>query len=517
MKKHPDYLLFIIFALLLIIIRIPSLEEPLDNDSGANAFFARQLTRGEVLYDKFHPVHHMPGIYYTYEIAFELFGDTPIAPKIFLYFWALVCTWLIFQMGRLFFNRLSGILGAIFFILVSSQILMKGTTVETEHFANLPLTAGAFLALILIYNKAPAWQFLWVGFIGAICMLYKPIYVAPFAMAGFGILIAAWLERSQTNAVKTAILRLVWMSIGLFVPLIAVGAYFASLGLWDRFFLVLETGSRYITGSGYFPWLPRPFSFPILWMGISNAALLMFGLIGTYRCARRAFPVRKAENLTHFMLVLWLIISFAEAGIRFGGWPQYALLVVPPLSLMAAYEITMACERWKLKMPKKQAAAGMSMMIALVVLNFSVPGYAYYGNYILYKMDRITYEDFIYGYTGISTDMAFTGAIALDAKLVGDYLQAHTTSEDLIYLWTESVQAYYYADRKPPVDVLWPDFVHVTGPISAERILGPRTKYVVLNNPKKMGRPGWLASGVQHYYYLETIIGEHEIYRRREK
>jgi len=510
-NKHRNYILFIALAFLLIAIRLPSLEEPLDNDSGSVAFFARQLYRGEVLYDKFHPTHHMPGIYYTHEIAFELFGDTPVSPKLFLLFWAFACAWLIFQMGYSFLDRRSGILGAVFFILVSSQILMKGTTVETEHFANLPLIAGTFLAIILLRNHAPAWQFLWVGVIGALCMLYKPIYVAPLAVAGIGILMEAWLEGNQTNAVKTAFLRLGWMAIGLLIPLMAVGAYFASLGLWDRCLLVLKLGARYMNGSGFFSWLPRPFGFPILWMGVNNAALLIFGLTGTYRLAHRTIPVRDAEKLTGFLLVLWLVISFAEAGLRSGGWPHYALLVVPPLALMAAFEITLACERWKLTKPKKQAAFGMSVMIALVILNFGVLQFGYYGNYILYKLGHSTYEDFIHSYT----DLGGTGASALEAKIVGDYLQAHTTADDLIYLVSESVQAYYYADRNPPVDVIWPDLVHQTGQKSADQILCSGTKYVVVDSPERMERPRWLIDRLQRDYYLETIIGGHEIYRRK--
>ncbi len=512
MNKHRDWVLLLILTLLVLVTRLPSLAEPLDNDSGANAFFARQMLRGEILYDKFHPVHHLPGIYYTYEAAFKLFGDTPVAPKLFLIPWALACAWLVFWIGSSFFDRLSGIVGSIFFILVSSQILLKGTTVETEHFANLPLTAGVYLAIVLLRKKAPAWQFIWVGFVGAVCILYKITFIAPLAVAGISILIEAWLERNQTKPWKTAFLRLVWMSSGLLIPLAAVAAYFASQGLWDRLLLVFKIGFGYVEGGGMLSWLPPPFGFPLFWMGVNNAALLIFGLLGTYRCARRAIPLRNNEQLTDLMLVLWLIVSFAEAGLRWGGWHHYALLVVPPLALMAAFEITAAYERWRVKGSARQASLGMGMMIASVVLIFGMMNYAFYSNYIAYKLGRISYEDFIYGYTDAPTATAAVGATALKAEIIGKYLQAHTNPDDLIYLATESVQAYYYADRNPPVDILWPDFLLVTGP--AERIFDPRTKYIVLDSPERMEHPQWLMEGLHRDYDLETIIGGHEIYRR---
>jgi hypothetical protein len=314
MYKKQDWILFIILTLLLIITRLPALDEPLDNDSGSVAFFARQMLRGETLYDKFHPTHHLPGIYYTFELAFRLFGDNPIAPKLFLFPWALACAWLIFYMGRSFMDDLSGFVGAIFFILVSSQVLMKGTTVEMEHFANLPLTAGIFLTIVFLQKKVPAWQFIWVGLAGALCILYKIIFIAPLAVAGISILAMAWLERGQINSWRTAFSRLAWMSVGLVIPLAFVGAYFASLGLWDRFLLVFRLGFGYIQDSGMFSWLPSPFGFPIFWMGVNNAALLIIGLFGTYRCIKRSVPLRGIDNLTHFALVLWLIVSLMQAG-----------------------------------------------------------------------------------------------------------------------------------------------------------------------------------------------------------
>jgi hypothetical protein len=507
-KKH-HWILFLLFTLLLVVVRLPSLEEPLDNDSGANAFFARQMLRGEVLYDRFHPGHHLPGIYYTFLVAFKLFGDTPVAPKLLLIPWSLACAWLIFQMGRLYLNDLSGLLGAVFFILVSSQVSLKGTTAEMEHFANLPLTAGVFLSIVLLRNKAPSWQFLWVGIVGGLCILYKAIFVAPLAVAGISILAAAWLEHSQTHAWRTAFLRLVWIAVGLLLPLAAVAAYFASLGLWDRFLLVFKIGFGYVRGGGMLSWLPPPFGFPIFWMGVSNAALLIFGLMGTYRCARRAVPLQNMENLTNLMLVLWLMISFTEAGLRYGGWEHYALLVVPPQALMAAFEITNAYERWKGKSSKKQAMVGASIMIALILLNFGIRDYDFYSHYVAYKLNRISRADFIHGYPGTTG----TGPDALNSEVIGSYLQAHTTPDDFIYLGTESVQSYYYADREPPIDIIWPNFIFVTGP--AERIFTPRTKYIVLDRPERIDRPQWLLDGLSRDYYLETLIGGHAIYRRQ--
>ena len=55
--KKTTWMFITLLAILLILVRLPSLSMPLDNDSGANAFFARYMLRGGILYDVFHPAH----------------------------------------------------------------------------------------------------------------------------------------------------------------------------------------------------------------------------------------------------------------------------------------------------------------------------------------------------------------------------------------------------------------------------------------------------------------------------
>jgi hypothetical protein len=299
------------------------------------------------------------------------------------------------------------------------------------------------------------------------------------------------------------------LSIGLFVPLAAVALYFISFGLWDRILLIFKIGFGYTSSSGMLAWLPPPFGFPIFWVGVNNTALLIFGLMGMYRWIRRAIPLRNMESLTNLMLVVWLIVSLMEAGLRHGGWEHYALLVVPPLALAGALEINAAYERWQQIGSRRQAAVGMAVMSALVILNFVIMNYNFFCHFVAYELGTISRQDFIDGYTGTSG----TGPDALYAESIGQYLQDHTNPNDLIYVASTNVQIYYYADRIPPVDVLWPDYLFLAGP--PEQIFNPRTKYIVLDTPKKIDHPQWLMDGLARSYDLETVIGGQQIYRRQ--
>jgi hypothetical protein len=118
-------------------------------------------------------------------------------------------------------------------------------TVEMEHFANLPLIAGIFLLMVLSRRQAPAWQFIWLGILGALSILYKVILVAPLVIAGIAIPLMAWMNRKEAGAWKTMLSRLIWMASGVIIPLAIVAAYFASVGLWQRFILIFEFGFKY--------------------------------------------------------------------------------------------------------------------------------------------------------------------------------------------------------------------------------------------------------------------------------
>lgn len=504
MSKKQNGVILIALALALILLRLPSFEMPLDPDSSANAFFARQMLRGETLYDRFHPAHHLPGIYYTFELAFRLFGDHPISPKLLLLPWALACAWLVYGMGRSLFDEETGVLGAFFFTLASSQRWVTGMTVEMEHFANLPLVANMFILTTLLRKSAPAWQYIWVGVLGAICVLYKVTFVAPLIVAGLSILTAAWISRHKSGAIKTMILQLTWMGIGFIVPLAMVAGYFASLGLWERFLLLFQLGTRYMGDSQLMGGanLPRPFGFPLFWLSVNNIALLLFGLMGTYRIVRRSMPVRHTDNVADLALALWFIVSLALAGLRGGGFAHYVLPVIPPLALMAAIEISSAYHRWKTTSSPRNAALGAGVFVALVVINFGISNYELYNRYISYKAGTISHQDFLR-----NVDQA--GYVS---QAITQYIKPRTTPDDLIYIWSVYVDVYYYADRLPPVDILWPSYISATG--SPERIFDPRTKYIVLDVADRIERPQWLLDRLAMDYVLETIIEGREIYRR---
>ena len=504
MPRKREFFIFCFLALLVVALKLPSLDLPLDNDSSEHAFFARQMMRGEILYAKYHTGHHLPGIYYTFVLAFKLFGDNPVAPKLLLLPFACGCAWLIYLMGRTFFDERSGILGAIFYTLVSSQVLFSGTTAEMEHFANLPLIATVFLFLILRQKNSSAVDFIWIGVLSAVSILYKIVFIAPLATIIVSLLIESWLERGKTDAWKTLCFRLISIAIGLLLLLTLVGTYFAIKGLWERLMLVFTLGVHYFGDTNLLAggiMFPRPFGFPLFVMAVNNTPLLVFGLIGTYRLMRRSFPMQSSADMTDFTLALWVIISFASAGLRGGGYEHYALVVLPATALIAASEISHAYQHWQYSLTHQQAFLGASTLTALIVINFFWANFDLYRYYFPYKWAQIFTENSAIQY------------YPDPQQALVDYIKIHTTPDDFVYVWSDNITLYYSVNRLPPIDILMPYYVSATGP--PQRIFDPRTKYIILDEATAIFRPQWLINGLDENYFLETTIGGKELYRRK--
>lgn len=504
-KKH--WVILSGLAVLALFARIPALEEPLDPDSGANAFIARQMLRGELLYDKYHPGHHLPGIYYTNEIAFKLFGDNAAAPKLLLIPFTFACAYLLFLMGQTFLDDLSGILAAVFFILVSSEIWLTGTFADMGQFANLALTGCIFLSILLIQKNRISWQFVWVGLLGAICILYKVTFIAPLAVTGLLILITTIVSNRGPARFKISLVNSLWLLTGLILPLAGVVEYFISHGLGHRFLLIFSNGFNYLDNKDQmiFSSLPAPFGFPLVWLGINNIVLLILGLLGTFHFMRQAYQIQHTENIPRFSIALWLIFSFMLAGIRGGGFPNYAVQCIPPLALIGAAEISEIFRKWK-GVSYKKALWSSILLTALVVFNYCWWNYNLYDSYINYKLGHISFQDFLYRHSIFAPRFISTQSLV-------NYIELHTAPTDLVYFWSVDVQFYYYADRNPPIDMLWPYYVSASGP--PERVFSALTKYIILDEPDALARPQWLMNGLAQNYFLETTIDGKEVFKRR--
>ena len=530
-NRQSGLVVLFVLAALVILFRLPSLDEPFDQDSSAIAYGARLIIQGEPLYTSYHPGHHLPLVYYICALAFALFGDRLFAVKFFLLLWTIPTAYLLLRLARHFVGEKGSWLAVVFFLLLTSERWLKGTTAEIELFANLPRIGAALWLLILLKRDSPNWQFGLIGLLGAVSVLFKVVYISPLVLAAAMLWLEFWPQRRDDRARARLVGRLGWMAAGFAVGLLPVIAYFGALNLLPRLALALSLGQVHVGNSSDSPVFLV--LYPLVGLGMSNLPLLILGLAGAWLMARdRSLPAWGRS-----ILPLWLLLAWIEAGVSRKLFLHYYLLIVPPLSLLASWLLVRLSSIQSLRDPKgfgpswpapaclgRQARAGRekslgawpkivapaAVLVLAVGIAYVYRNGGYLVHYARYAAGQETYRDFVLN--GWPPD----GPILVALQDIADYVRAHSTPDDRIYIWSDDVQLYYLADRRCALDLIWPVYLESPavpgGPADMlRRLFAPTTKFIVVarDNP-----PDWLRQGLAENYRLAQVIAGREVYRR---
>jgi hypothetical protein len=216
-------------------------------------------------------------------------------------------------------------------------------------------------------------------------------------------------------------------------------------------------------------------------------------------------------KIAGFAIVMWYLFSILVAGTTRKGWPHYSLIVIPSLSILAAWEIGQIHQSWISREKSAKRSPFIEPAIFFIIISIFISALLNlksYTHYVSYKLGYETYEDFIG--KGFISD----GANHVKLNKISKYIKSHTSPEDFIYSWSDDAQIYYLTDRRPPIDdMTWADYAEATG--SLRRIFSPRTKYIIVGNSILIPKPEWLAQELDQSYILETIIDDQFIYRRK--
>jgi 4-amino-4-deoxy-L-arabinose transferase-like glycosyltransferase len=503
--------LFIALALLTVLLRLPSLDYPLDNDSSAILYHGRLIVRGDPLYGFHHPGHQMPGPYYAGAWTVWLFGDSAWALKAQVLLWVVLTTALVYRLGLEWRGKWVGALAALFHSMLSSHLYLMGQTAEIELFANLPRVAGILLLyLFAVKGNLRSRKMFWVGLAGAVALLFKPVYFAILAMTGMVLLgwrLSGWATPRQSRVGMATF----WVGLGFTLPFVVVVGCFARHGVLDGFLSIFTLGQEYLslrsTTTSLLFWMINP----LLGLAFNNAVLLSFALlaaVGSVVRARRFSRPGFQQVAQALYVTTWFVFSYLEANVSRSGFLHYYLLLVPPLSLLAASFLKNMHDNLR-GGAERRGRRGHEVLVAFALvfaLGVSVAQNAnYYRHYVGYRLGEESLEEFVLeGWPAL-------GKIVVRVAEVARYVEERTSPSDRVYYWSNDVQLYYLADRRSAIDTLWPIEVEATGP--AERIFASQTKYIVIGD--NIPTPDWLYQGLdEHGYELEAVIEGQEVYRR---
>ena len=512
-RFNKQWLWLLGVLLIAILLRVPALDMLIDNDGGARAYHARLILAGEPLYGTHHTGHHLPAIYYTYATAMALFGDSAWAIQFFLLLWTIPTVYFLYRLAlELTDDGGTAVLAALFYAILSAHLQLWGQTAETELFANLWRITAVWLLVFLLKREKPAWQFVGVGLLAAAAFLYKAVYLSPVAICAVGLLLVWWQTRRQPGAGRLFWQRAVWSGGGFVLGITAVAAYFGAQGLLPRLWQVFTLVGAYsdrssglneevVTGAVrilLYPLLP-------LWaLAVNNAALLLFSLAGFLLLILKR-PWRKGLL---FLLPVWYLLSFIEAGLKLELFAHYYLLIVPTLSLLAAWFLRKLYRDLSGAGRVKLGTAVFTGLLVVTLLVSGIENSNYYRFYFRYLAGEVSLAQFIGdGWPGF-------GERLVRAVELSSYVKQETAASDKIYYWSQDVQLYYLANRPSPVDIIWPYDLEATHNLSA--LFGRQTALIIIDERREPAPPDWFMQELAANYKLVAQFDEQLVYARVE-
>lgn len=488
--------------------------KPFDNDSAANAYHARLIVRGEPLYSTHHPLHHMPAVYYTYALAFLFLGDSTWSVKVLLIPWTIATAIIIFLIGNRYAGKWTGFWGAIFYALLNSHMLLKGTTAEIELFANLPIALAIYLGLELTLRKSRSWTFLIPGVVSGVAFLYKAVFISPLLIVTLIIILSARLNIKSQNTKHFTVRSLLCFWVGFVTPLIILVSIYAANGLLTRFLLVFTLGGKYINVLTTQTSILLNLILPLSIIGINNLILLLLCLHGIIRFIRQTKNKQITYSttiITGTAIIFWFLISVVIAGITRKGFLHYSLIIVPPLAIIASWEMIKLSVKINLRnkdllSPKKYFP--IALIIAMILFVSGFTNSQLFHHFILNKLGKESYQNSLIKGSQLSNSKP------TKIQLLSDYVIENTSKEDRIYYWSDNVQLYYLTDRRSPIDNIWPLYAEATG--SYKLIFSPKTKIIIVGESTQISQPDWLNEELDKYYRLVKIIDGDKVYQRTE-
>lgn len=524
----------------LLIVRLPSLVQPMGPDQGLYAYVGERIRHGELAYRDAWD-QKPPGIHYVYAALRSVSSRDAVVPAADLGAAAVMAV-LLWIVGSRLGGPLAGGLSAVLFLLLSDPGLARygGMRVraQAETFIALAVAGAVTLALGAEgANGAGGAKGAGAkGARGAIRLAAAGVLLgAAFALkynAGLYVLVVL-LALAVTSGLT--LFGVIWITVGaLVIPLVLCLVFWRGGALHDLYqatiaYNLLYSGETYASRWDMVRYLLmapiRHAQVDPLWFagGVGCAVLVVIGS----RKAGRGRPGR--DGRVEWIPVAWVAlacVSIAINGSR--DLPQYFLQAAPALGLAAGMAAALA-------IPPAPVAARWIVVLLLTAATWRVgadpfPKLAanvwHDTQYALGRIDRRTH---LAKYGSRDVDKYS----ALDNRDIGDFLASHTTPDESVFVFGYSSGAYVYADRRSASRFFWsrPVIVDFNGGDPAYGVNGLRADlehrnpaYIVLQErdwpdvqnsaPFFLSQPrlaGWLRD---HYHRLDAFVDGFQAWER---
>lgn len=412
-----------IVLLLTASMRFGLLDVPLERDEGEYAYAGQLILQGVPPYQQLYNMK-LPGIYAAYAGVLAVFGQTQTGIHIGLLLINAVTIVLMFLLGRRLFDRLTGIVAAASFAVLSISQSVQGVFANAEHFVILP-ALGGLLLLLKALDDDKTWLLFCSGLLLGIGFLMKQ-HGAAFIIFGGLYLLIDQLRNRPVSLRRLTLICAVFITgaavpYGLTCVILALAGTFENFWFWtvtyalsytsqvpiEQAWSILKNRAVYIGGSA-----------PLIW------ALVVVGLT--------AFLWDERARRRSIFIALFALFSLVAICPGFYFRPHYFVLILPAAALLAGIAIS-AMANVLLNARPRIVQYGLPIMLAVICLAVSI----YQQRHFLFQM------------TPLQACRATYGSNPFPESLeIARYIRSSTEKDDRIAVIGSEPQIYFYSDRR---------------------------------------------------------------------
>jgi hypothetical protein len=401
-------------------VRVRLSTMPLERDEGEFAYVGQLMLQGIPPY-KIACNMKLPGTYAAYAAVISIFGETPSGIRIGLILANVAATFLIFLLGKYLYGSLAGTVAGVTYSFLSCRPAVLGLYAHATHFVVLAALAGILLLLHALDSERTALYF-GSGLCFGLAFLMKQPGIL---FAVFGGLYWLWREWKQPFPWRNVAIRGGALFGGVALPFALTCLILFRAGVFPNFWFwtwsyAREYGSIATISDvrsvlrAFLPWVLRPF---IIW------EIIALGL---------AAPLWSRYARTHGGFVTsFCLFSCLAVCPGFYFRPHYYILLLPAAALCAGIAVSAARESlWQGKLS--------ALVIWLPVLYFAVA----YGISV-----RAEYKKFFHLDPDSLARKMQIGEPFPEAILVGNFIKAHSSEQDMIGLFGSEPEICFYSSR----------------------------------------------------------------------
>ena len=411
-KRHSLFRIFLIAFAVSLVLRLPTLwVHVIDVDEAIWATFAKVLLEGLTPYVDYFDNKPI-GVIAFMALVFKAAGSVNLIYVHAVTILIVVATaCVLFKIADTLSSQRAGLITSLLYVVFITNYIPKVISTNIETLMNLPLSL-AMLALITSYKKNASGNLFMTGFWIALacCFKYQAGIVA--VLAGIVILV---------KPPRKIIADLPCFILGIFPPVIAHVIYLYYFGEESLRAFVKWT----LTSS-------------VSYIDAGNTALInakrVTIRIGTYILATLPLwifaAIRIRRRSADGIIFGWLIVSFIAALVGWRLYGHYFLLILPPLTILAAQQMDL--------IQKRSVRVITIISIAIITSGFAIPRYNFDW------VNKKTGEDNPFDYIPIAAAVA-----------------EKTAPADRIFVWGYAPAIYYFSDRIPATR--FPNCDYLTG------------------------------------------------------